>query len=202
MGIDEAGRGPVLGPMVVAGVAFDRASDDFFKAYGVKDSKQLSTKKRTEIFSLIEEEASWYKIAVIWPETVDHFVASNGLNNLECDVMAELIDSIGVKTCVYVDSPLKPEVFTRMLYSRSKIQSQINCCFKADTIYPVVSCASILAKVTRDRIIEELKSEFGDFGSGYPADEKTRNFLYNMKEAPFFVRKSWKTFKESQESLF
>lgn len=202
MGIDEAGRGPVLGPMVVAGVAFDRSSDPFFKTYGVKDSKQLSAKNRKEMFSLIEEESTWYKIAVIWPETIDHFVAINGLNDLECNVMAELIDSIGMKTCVYVDSPLKPERFTQMLCSRSKIKSQINCYFKADTIYPVVSCASILAKVTRDRIIEELKSEYGDFGSGYPADEKTRNFLSNMKSVPFFVRKSWKTFKESQESLF
>lgn len=202
MGIDEAGRGPVLGPMVVAGVAFDRSSDIFFKTYGVKDSKQLSAKSRKEMFSLIEEEAVWYKVAVIWPETIDHFVSSNGLNHLECDVMAQLIDSIGIKTCVYVDSPLKPELFTQMLCSRSKIQSQINCCFKADTIYPVVSCASILAKVTRDRIIEELKSEYGDFGSGYPADEKTRTFLSKTKDVPFFVRKSWKTFKEIKGTLF
>jgi ribonuclease HII len=202
MGIDEAGRGPVLGPMVVGCVVLTSRTDKLFKDSGIKDSKQLSPQKREAFWSFIEDEAVWYKIAVIWPDMIDKFVALNGLNHLECDVMAELINSFGEKATVYVDSPLKPELFKEMLDTRVHVKSDINCSFKADTIYPVVSAASILAKVMRDRIIEELKVEYGDFGSGYPADEKTQKFLSGLNEMPYFVRKSWKTLGASQGSLF
>ena len=202
MGLDEAGRGPVLGPMVIAGVVFAESSNDFFKDYGIKDSKQLSLKAREEMFRLIDEEAIWYKVAVVWPEVIDRFVALKGLNHLECDVMADIISSLEEEKYVYVDSPLSPDVFNGMLTTRLNKKNDINCSFKADTIYPVVSAASILAKVTRDRIIEELKSEYGDFGSGYPGDEKTQRFLANMKEPTYFVRQSWKINKNAQGSLF
>ncbi|MCX6111716.1 MAG: ribonuclease HII [Proteobacteria bacterium] len=203
MGIDEAGRGPVIGPMVVAGVIFPKHSNEFLREYGIKDSKQLSSEAREEMFNLIEEEATWYKIAVIWPDTIDAYVSMNGLNHLECDVMAELIDSFARKKTVYIDSPLDPVFFKEMLSKRLKTENEIKCSFKADTIYPVVSAASILAKVTRDRIIEELKQEYGDFGSGYPADEKTRIFLSSLVDTPYFIRKTWKLSRDDlQGSLF
>ncbi len=203
MGIDEAGRGPVIGPMVIAGVIFPKHSNDFFKEYGIKDSKLLSPQAREEMFSFIEEEALWYKVAVIWPETIDHYVSMNGLNHLECDVMAELIDSFSRKKTVYIDSPLDPNFFKEMLSARLKTENELKCSFKADTIHPVVSAASILAKVTKDRIIEDIKKEYGDFGSGYPSDEKTRIFLSSLIDTPYFIRKTWKLSRDDQQgSLF
>jgi ribonuclease HII len=202
MGIDEAGRGPVLGPMVVAGLVLDTQSELVLKDLGIKDSKLLSAKQREKFFDHIIEETSWHKVLVVWPETIDKFVLRNALNHLECDLMSSIIDSYGLNTEVYIDSPQKPSVFKKMLESRLKTQVELNCSFKADAIYPVVSAAGILAKVTRDAIITELHKEYGDFGSGYPGDPKTKNFLAGLKDYPYFVRKSWKTVSQKQGSLF
>jgi ribonuclease HII len=80
--------------------------------------------------------------------------------------------------------PWEPEVFSEA---------------KADSIYPVVSAASILAKVRRDRIVAELRDEYGDFGSGYPSDGRTVRFLESWFEehdtCPPFIRGSWSTVK-------
>lgn len=205
MGIDEAGRGPVLGPMVVSGVVMDGASRSLLKDIGVKDSKKLSPKLRRLFFEHINDEAYWYKIAVVWPDTIDEFVYKRALNHLECDLMAEIIDSFSGSASVYVDSPQDPRKFEAMLRSRiRKSGVELNCEFKADDIYPIVSAAGILAKVSRDMIMDELRAEFGDFGSGYPADPKTKEFIANFTEKhyPYFVRKSWKTVSDKQESLF
>jgi ribonuclease HII len=73
---------------------------------------------------------------------------------------------------------------------------------QADRNYPVVSAASIIAKVERDHTIEELKCNYGDFGSGYMSDPKTKNFLYTLArkrgEYPDFVRRSWKPAKSAK----
>jgi len=202
MGIDEAGRGPVLGPMVVSGVVLDRRAEAVLKELGIKDSKQLSPKQRQKFFEHINEEAKWYKVVVIWPETIDQFVLKKALNHLECDAMSDIIDSYGMDTDVYIDSPQTPVVFTKMLEARLNTQVRINCSFKADAIYPVVSAAGILAKVSRDAIITELQKEYGDFGSGYPGDPKTKKFLAGLKDYPYFVRMSWKTVSKEQDLLF
>lgn len=205
MGIDEAGRGPVLGPMVVAGVVLDSDSDSLLQDLGIKDSKKLSSKLRSVFFEHINNEAYWFKTTVIWPDVIDSFVNRKALNHLECDLMSQIIDSWGKPIKVYVDSPQKPEVFKSMIESRLNTSSiDIECSFKADDIFPVVSAAGILAKVTRDTIMEELREEYGDFGSGYPADPKTKNFIEGFNEAtyPYFVRKSWKTLVHRQACLF
>lgn len=202
MGIDEAGRGPVLGPMVVAGVVLDFKSELVLKGLGIKDSKLLSPKQRQNFFGHINEEAVWHKVLVVWPETIDDFVLRNALNHLECDLMSSIIDSYGLNIEVYIDSPQSPVVFKGMLESRLRTQVGLNCSFKADAIYPVVSAAGILAKVSRDAIITELHREYGDFGSGYPGDPKTKDFLSGLKDYPYFVRRSWKTVSQKQDSLF
>jgi ribonuclease HII len=196
MGIDEAGRGPVLGPMVVAGVVLTESSSDSLVKMGLKDSKKLSSQKRSSMFDRIQDEALWIKTVVVWPSDIDIAVKTNGLNRLERDVFAEIINAYEGSIKIIVDSPQAPDVFTAMINEKLNAERDVLCSFKADTIYPVVSAASVVAKFTRDSIIEELKIEFGDFGSGYPSDPKTREFLNNIKEAPFFVRKSWKTYSE------
>ena len=200
MGIDEAGRGPVLGPMVIAGVVMDELRLNSLVGSGVADSKKLTPNSREKLFSIIEDEAHWIKVYVIWADVIDEHVERNKLNILECDTFASLMDSFEGKIDVFVDSPLDPKVFKEMLSSRIKTKKILHCSFKADALYPVVSAASIVAKVTRDRIIETLKLDYGDFGSGYPADPKTINYLNSMKEPPYFVRRSWQTYK--QRALF
>ncbi len=196
MGIDEAGRGPVLGPLVAAGVVLSPLVCEMIKKIGIKDSKKLSPKLRSMFFDLIEHEAEWYSIVVSWPDTIDEYVLKGGLNDLECRMFSSIISSYGSNVDVYVDSPLKPDVFSAQLKRQTSYMGRINCSFKADDIYPVVSCASVLAKVVRDSIIEGLKAEYGDFGSGYPSDKKTIEYLSSTKELPFFARKSWKTLKQ------
>ncbi len=197
MGLDEAGRGPVLGPMVVAGVVLTQSSCEGFKEKGLKDSKKLSPQKRKDMFALIQDEALWSSTMVIWPSEIDLAVRTNGLNKLERDAFAEIINSYDDRTCkIIIDSPQTPKVFETMINEKLLSERDLLCSFKADDLYPVVSAASVLAKVTRDSIIEELKAEFGDFGSGYPADPKTRSFLNSLKVPLFFVRKSWKTYSE------
>lgn len=196
MGLDEAGRGPVLGPMVVAGVVLEQSLCERFKMMGLKDSKKLSSQKRTGLFALIQDEAQWSRTIVIWPSEIDLAVKMNGLNRLERDAFAEIINSYDGDGTIIVDSPQKPEIFSAMIKEKLTCDRDLLCSFKADDLYPVVSAASVLAKVTRDSIIEELKAEYGDFGSGYPADPKTKSFLNNLKDPLFFVRKSWKTYSE------
>jgi len=200
MGIDEAGRGPVLGPMVIAGVVMDKAGLDSVTTLGIADSKKLSPNARERLFGIIEDEAEWIKAYVLWPDIIDEHVERNKLNILECDVFSSLMDSFSGDVDVFIDSPLKPEVFKEMLLSRLKMKKTLCCSFKADALYPVVSAASVIAKVMRDRIIETLKLEHGDFGSGYPSDPLTIKYVNNIKEIPYFVRTSWKTFK--QKNLF
>jgi len=196
MGIDEAGRGPVLGPMVVAGVVLNEQSSQKLVALGLKDSKKLSPKKRQIMFELIKTEALWTKAIVIWPKEIDISVKSHGLNQLERDKFAEIINSYQGTAKIIIDSPQTPAVFTAMINEKLNSVRDVLCSFKADTLYPEVSAASVVAKFTRDSIIEELKTEFGDFGSGYPSDPKTRAFLSTMKGVPHFVRTSWKTYSE------
>jgi ribonuclease HII len=196
MGIDEAGRGPVLGPMVIAGVALDEQSSQRLVALGLKDSKKLSPKKRELMFELINKDALWIKTVVVWPKEIDASVRSHGLNQLERDKFVEIINEYQGTGKIIIDSPQTPAVFTAMINEKLTCTRDILCSFKADTLYPEVSAASVVAKFTRDSIIEELKLEFGDFGSGYPSDPKTRVFLTNIKETPHFVRTSWKTYSE------
>jgi len=202
MGLDEAGRGPVLGPMVIAGVALDEQSTKMLVELGLKDSKKLSPQKRQYMFELIQDEALWTKAVVVWPNEIDVSVASNGLNQLECCVFAEIINAYDGNIKVIIDSPQTPAVFTSMIKKKLTSDKELLCSFKADTLYPQVSAASVVAKFTRDSIIEALKVEYGDFGSGYPSDPKTKAYLTTLKEAPFFVRKSWKTYSQPEFLAF
>ena len=115
LGIDEAGRGPVLGPLVVAGAAFTDVGIEILKGFSVRDSKTLSAKKRQYFANIICEEAAWYNVFVAWPEMVDDYVVKNGLNKLECELMSSIMEASCSSTVVHVDSPQTPEKFEMML---------------------------------------------------------------------------------------
>jgi ribonuclease HII len=197
MGVDEAGRGPVIGPLVVASVILSKTSIKTLTSLGLKDSKLLSKKKRNLIFTSVLDEALFFSVCVAWPSVIDSYVLENSLNKLECEMMASVINAYKKDFIdVYVDSPEKPLIFKEKLKNLN-VSYNLNCSFKADLRYPVVSAASILAKFYRDSIIDSLKKEFGDFGSGYPSDKKTKNFVkQHFLNPPNIIRKQWKTYKD------
>ncbi|HJU14416.1 MAG TPA: ribonuclease HII [Candidatus Nitrosotalea sp.] len=196
-GVDDAGRGSAIGPLVIAGIKVERTKIKRLVAIGVKDSKQLSPQARENMYKKILEVVDDYYVAKIPPHLIDKSVEKNQLNQLEGKYMAKVVAKLRPDSA-YVDScDVNPARFGLMISKLSKI-NKIHSSHHADSRFPVVSAASILAKVTRDRAIEKIRKDF-DVGSGYPSDSKTMNFI---KESilqngapPKFVRRSWKPVK-------
>jgi ribonuclease HII len=209
-GVDEAGRGSVIGPLVVAGVLFDSDKIKKLSEIGVKDSKTLTPNQREKLEEEIKRLALKFKIVEVSPDEVDRVVFKGRklfkLNWLEANVMAQIIDELN-PTIAYVDaSDIDAERFGRQIKDLLKKRVKIISEHKADRKHLVVGAASILAKVHRDRIIARLKEEYGDFGCGYAHDPKTVSFLRNWfktrKEEPPFIRKSWKTVRKVRFEVF
>jgi ribonuclease HII len=199
-GVDEAGRGCVIGPLVVAGVMVKSENLQFLTDLGVKDSKLLTPKKREALYPAILSLTEKYQTIKVLPFQIDRVVESarrlHKLNRLEAQTMAQIIADLKPDEA-YVDAADTVEHrFGNHIKECLKIKTRIISKHKADRIYPIVSAASIIAKVERDREIASLKLEYGDFGSGYLTDEKTMIFLKQLLEKngeyPDFVRKSWK----------
>jgi ribonuclease HII len=203
-GVDDAGRGPVIGPMVLAGVALYEDRVRILEELGVRDSKVLSPSTRLRLSDRILEVADRVEVEVVQPREIDEYVQRRRklwkLNRLEAEKMALLLRKIG-PSIAYVDAPdVDAERFGKTVEEILSGGVEIIAKHHADETYPLVSAASIVAKVRRDREVEGLKARYGDFGSGYPSDPRTRKFiqkLLNEKgEVPDFVRKSWKTLKK------
>jgi ribonuclease HII len=202
-GVDEAGRGSVIGPLVIAGVSIDERYLDKLVKLGVKDSKLLSSKKRERLAIEIRSIAMICHVLFLSPAEIDVVVERNRklhkLNRLEAQAMAKVI-SILRSDVIYVDaSDVLAERFGEHIAENLDFNPQIVSEHKADSTYPIVSAASIIAKVERDRAISQLQKKHGNLGCGYPSDPKTINFLENwitnFGDYPDFVRKSWKTAK-------
>jgi len=194
-GIDEAGKGPVLGPMVAAGVAVESVS--LLSGMGINDSKKLTPKRREELFSEIISRFR-YAVVIRSPEEIDNRVGT--MNEFTVSCHAEVLRKLN-PDIVYLDAcDVNANRFGANVLAASGIETKVISEHKADAKFEVVGAASIVAKVTRDRIIEELKEEFGDIGSGYPSDPETIAFLteYIQKNgnAPSCARKSWQTVKD------
>ena len=207
LGLDEAGRGPVIGPMVIAGVLVRRKNIVYLNSLGVRDSKLLSPNAREKLADSIRQIADKIMIIEISPEEIDQrFALRKTLNTLEAEYMAKLIAYLKPDR-VYVDAAdVKAERFTKTIKSflpdlmkKIRITSE----HKADKTYPIVSAASIIAKVRRDKIVAELKKIYGDFGTGYPSDKRTIRFLENYvkkyRKLPGCVRKTWLTARKIYE---
>lgn len=200
-GIDEAGRGPVIGPMVMAIAVIDDM--DKLRRVGVRDSKELSPASRARLFQVLRSLLSYIDYEVIEPNIIDNYVYMNALNILEVEVAVRLINralSKAAPQVVYIDSPdPRPERFGDLVRRGVGGNVDVVAMNNADKLIPVVSAASIVAKVVRDSIIEELHREYGDFGSGYPSDPRTIAFLRSWVEEhgdlPPIVRRSWSTVK-------
>ena len=196
-GVDDAGRGSLLGPLVIAGVSIKRSKIKKLSSMGVRDSKKLTPAAREKLYKKIIEFADNYYVAKIYPKTIDRSVSKHKLNHLEAKYMAKVISKLK-PTVSYVDScDVNPRRFGKEIAKLSK-RSKIRSYHHADSRFVIVSAASIIAKVNRDRAIARLRKEH-DLGSGYPSDSKTINFVSNWvsngKVIPSFVRKSWKPVK-------
>jgi len=207
-GLDDAGRGPIIGPLIIAGVLIDDSRIQELVSLGVRDSKLLSPSTRRRLEEKIKQIVERYEYVQLTPSQIDLVVHKakklQRLNYLEAKAMAEVISRLKPEIA-YVDaSDVLCERFGKHILENVSFQVRIVSEHHADRKYPVVSAASILAKVRRDEEVAQLRTEYGDFGSGYVTDEKTISFLEDWIEKhgspPPIVRRSWKTLKRLQKN--
>ncbi|MCU0630299.1 MAG: ribonuclease HII [Methanoregulaceae archaeon] len=193
-GVDEAGKGAVLGPMVVAAVGCDH--EDILPDSGLKDSKQLSPEKRSRLYEEIAITCS-IAVRVVSAVEIDSGRKSMTMNVLLARLHAAVITDL-VPHLAYVDAcDVIAERYGHMVTNFLGCECRVVAEHHADESFPLVSAASIVAKVVRDREIEELSKKYGEIGSGYPSDPKTVDFLSAAIQCsgkpPVFARRSWKT---------
>lgn len=201
LGIDESGRGPVIGPMVICGYLVEEEKVGELKKLGVRDSKLLSDSRRREIECKLKCLANDFVLVVIDAKELDKMMEEKNLNKIEIAKMQEIINILNPDK-VIIDSP---EINTKKFCEKVRVgvknkKTEIVCENYADRKYPVVSAASILAKVARDNAINKIKKEVNfDFGTGYSHDENTVKFLNEWyavhRSFPDWVRKKWMTTK-------
>lgn len=203
IGIDDAGRGPAIGPLILAGVLIEKKDEEKLKELGAKDSKLLTPKKRKEVFEKVKETVRAFHYEISTPKEIDD---CENLNTLEAIKTAMIINKLSENLKgeieVIVDCPSvnikvwQAEVQKYVSNSEIKIKAE----HKADFNHPVVSAASIIAKETREEKVEELIKKFKvDFGSGYPSDPYTKEFLeknHDKEEFKEIIRFSWETVKK------
>jgi len=204
LGIDDSGRGPVIGPMVLAGCLIDKKTEADFKKLGVKDSKQLTALKREHLAEIIKQKSIAFHIVLVHPTEIDgrNHVGLN-LNKIEAIKSAEIINNLNKKSekiKVIIDCPSNnikkwQDYLERHIDNKENLD--IRCEHKADVNHVACSAASILAKTTRDAEIEKIKQSVGkDFGSGYPSDPITKKFLqdyYKKYKHDGIFRETWGT---------
>ena len=200
-GVDEAGRGCAIGPLVIAAALFEEETLPALKELGVKDSKKLSPKKREKLAKEIKKHALDYRVYEVQPRVIDKVVFRSQplrrLNYLETMIMAKLIRELK-PDIVHMDPPDVDNLrCAEQVKSVIKYKLEVICEPRADDKYTSTGAASIHAKVTRDQRIKELCEKHGDFNSGYASDKKTQKFIEEYflqnKECPDYMRASWAT---------
>ena len=193
-GVDEAGKGSVLGPMVVAAVGV--SSEDVFSECGVEDSKLLSPRMRERVYAVIRKRSRITTIRIDAHE-IDEIRKGMTMNACIARAHAEVIDKLS-PSVAYIDAcDVNAFRYADMVKSHLEHSCMIVSEHHADRTFKVVSAASIVAKVTRDRAIAALAKKYGEIGSGYPSDPVTIAFLSDYidehKHPPPIARRSWKT---------
>lgn len=209
LGIDDAGRGPVIGPMVLAGVIIKKEDEQQLKEIGVTDSKKIPPKKRQELADFIKKSFDYHYEITSAEEIDQRNKVGTNLNKLEAIKAAKIINKLSKKLkekiTVIIDCPsTNTENWKNCVlsYVENPEKIELKAEHKADLNHICCSAASIIAKTTRDLEIEKLKKEINlDFGSGYCSDpitceslKKNLNLLLEKK----IIRKSWATFSDLQ----
>ncbi len=220
IGIDDAGRGPVIGPMVLAGVLIEEEDEECLKNLGVKDSKLLISKKREEIAEKILDKFRVHIEQATVEEIDSRQKIGTDLNRIEALKAAKIIKNLTKdinsddKIKVIIDCP-SPNITTWKAQVEIHLENpkilDISCEHKADLNHLIVGAASIIAKQTREEEMEKIKKQIEiDCGSGYPADPKTKEFLEKYGEEfekSGIIRTTWDTWekfkaKKEQRNLF
>jgi len=216
IGVDEAGRGAVIGPLVVAGVSFHEDKLGEISTYLKKDSKGYTSNKRIELYKNITRDAEYIKYILIGPAEInDEMERGINLNFIELRRVSEIIIDILEKinsdrVQITIDSmtsrsiQCKTYIIDKIMQTNLHKRTSVLCEHRADEKYIETAAASIIAKVVRDREIEKLRKKLGDFGSGYPSDPKTRHFLIKVLKNRCgadidlykLIRLKWKTVKK------
>jgi ribonuclease HII len=195
LGIDEAGRGPVLGPLVVAGVLCEDQED--LRELGVRDSKVLAPERRTALAAEIEKVAT-SRVRRITAAELDVSMADESLNQVEAHAFADVIRELAPDEVIVDACDPNEDRFGAHILRDLGYDLPMRAEHKADQNYPVVSAASIVAKVARDADVDRIARELGQHvGSGYAHDPDTRVFLKEWVaahgEMPPYTRLGWKT---------
>jgi ribonuclease HII len=205
VGIDEAGRGPVIGPMVIAICALTARDKRWCAKHGVTDSKLISPKRRDKLAIALRDRC-WYKVAIIQPPEIDEAVANRSitLNGLEIKYMAKLIHDFKQthplsSAEVMLDAPVRSLNKFRRLLSHLSGWKDINSLKaenKADSRHRHVGAASIIAKSIRDSYVRKIKYELNhNIGSGYSSDKLSRDYVASAQPDNPHIRWSWATCK-------
>ncbi len=199
LGIDEAGRGPVIGPLIIAGVLINKKDIIKLEKIGATDSKLVSQKQRELISAEVKKKFDW-KIIEVKPSEIDEAIDGSvelNLNWLEARKCAEIINSFDVDE-VYIDCP-SPNIKAYTNYLKKLLNKEVKLIVehKADVKYVVVGAASILAKVVREVEVKKIEKKVGEsIGTGYPSNPICQEFLKNnWDKYPNIFRKSWVTWK-------
>ncbi|MBU2566848.1 ribonuclease HII [Patescibacteria group bacterium] len=210
-GIDEAGRGPVLGPLVIAICALTKRDIAWCIKHNVTDSKKVPLKKREHIAQALMNRC-WYSVAIIHPPEIDLAVNNKqiNLNGLEIKYMSKLISEFQLAhskspSQIMVDAPVKNLLKFRTILSKLSAWQNLdtlNAQNHADAKHRHVGAASIIAKVKRDQILKELEQSSSlPLGSGYTSDPIAREYVINASKNDPIVRWSWITSKTINKSI-
>ncbi|RMF55787.1 ribonuclease HII [Candidatus Woesearchaeota archaeon] len=205
-GIDEAGRGPMIGPLVICGVLINEKDGPKLRKIGVTDSKLLTPKQREQLFNKIINTVKKYKIIIVEPREIDDALSSDDLNLnwLEALKTAQIINDLKPKKAILDAPSTNIKSYLEYIKKLLNVSVEIIAEHKADLNHPTVAAASILAKVTRDREIEKIQKKIGKrFGSGYPSDPETVRFAEkHHSDYPAIFRKTWASYKKIMEKKF
>ena len=207
-GVDEAGRGPALGPMVLSIASIEKKHEEKLIELGVKDSKLLNEKERERQNKILPGLLHEFNSVHVKAGEIDTLRNRKSLNEIEAMRIGYLLNNLKKKPDIaFVDSPDPiAKNFGKRIEKYISFKLDIRAEHKADLNYPIVSAASIIAKVERDKAIKKLSRKHGNMGSGYPHDPDTIAFMYNWvkknKKLPDFARKSWATSKNIENKVF
>jgi len=200
LGIDEAGRGPVLGSMFIGGFLIDEDETSKLEDIGAKDSKKLSDRKRENIRGKLDSIGDIY-LEKFTASSIDRMMDVMSINDIELKGFADVIDRAEPdKVIMDLPEPDAEKFIGKIKDLMDTDHNQVEFVAEhgADDEYPVVSAASIVAKSARESHVEDLHSKYGyDFASGYPHDKPTIEFIEKYieqeGELPSETRKSWST---------
>ncbi|NYT00350.1 MAG: ribonuclease HII [Methanocellales archaeon] len=200
-GVDEAGKGPVIGPMIVAGVVVQDDVLPILERMGVRDSKAISPKKREFLASKIREVGICYTLEVS-PSDIDALRKRITMNEIVVESYVKVLKQLKPDKAFLDAADVDANRFAKNVQERYGKNIKIISEHNADVRYPLVSAASIIAKVKRDETVKELERLLEkNIGSGYPSDVRTMCFLDDWiqehRSLPSFVRHSWKTAKNA-----